>query len=217
MKTNAKKQISGKISHLHLYIQSFKSMDKPFGMTILLDAAYLLVLFGLFLLFLIVLKAVFLPVATALQSILGLFSVIGSSGQINPAVQTALSQNFSTIKWFYFKAAMIILGSVAVFFGINSLYKPFIWLHLTKQKQTTAYLKKFVAINMTWQLIWLLAAIIIFLGLTVKAATIGLILLLFTYLYLTPFFRAQLRNSVLRDHLPCPRNCVDSIIFRSDT
>lgn len=190
---------AGKISHLHLYIQSFKSMDKSFGMTILLDAAYLLVMFGMFLLFLTILKAVFLPVATALQSILGLFSVIGSSGQINPAVESALSQNFSTIKWFYLKVAVIVLGSIAMFFGMNSLYKAFIWFHLTKQKMQMLnnkslqqYLKKFVAINMTWQLLWLFAAILVFLSFAVKAAAIALTIVLFAYLYFTPFFRAQL-------------------------
>ena len=183
---------SGKISHLHLYVQAFKSMDKQFGMTLLLDAAYLLVIFVFLLALLALLKAIFLPVTTALQSILGLFSVISSSGQMPASVQTVLNQNFSTIKLFYLKVALVLVASITVFFAINSFYKAGIWLHLTKQKQTLAYLKKFVAVNMTWQLLWLVLASLMFLGFTVKIAAIALTVELCAYLYFTPFFRAQL-------------------------
>ncbi len=183
---------AGKISHLHLYFDAFRSMDKPFALTLLLDGAYLLAMFGLSLCLLALLKAVFLPLATALQSILGLFSVLGTNGQMSPAVEHVLSQNFSTIKWFYFKVGVILIGGLAIFFGVNSLYKAFIWLHLMKQKMTRTYLKKFVAINMSWQALWLFLAIVVFLGFTVKPAAIALSLELFAYIYFTSFFRAQL-------------------------
>ncbi len=187
---------SAKLSHLHLYYEAFK-IDKQFGMTVLLDAAYLFTLFGLFLLFLGILQAVLLPLAAALQYIFGLFmasTAIGANGAMNSAMEISLSKHVSTITWFYAKFALLVIVGIAVFLGINSLYKAFIWLHITKQKHTAQYLKKFVAINMTWQALWLLAAIIIFLGFTVKAAAAGLTILLFAYLYFTAFFRALLQE-----------------------
>lgn len=189
----------GKISHLHLYFQSFKSMNKAFAMTLLLDAAYLLVMFGMFILFLVLLKVIFLPLATALQSILGLFSVLGSSGEINPAMETVLTQNVSAIKWFYVKIVLVTLFCIGSFFAVNSLYKGFIWFHLftnkTNEKHSNEkqpYLKKFIGINFLWQLLWLFFAIIIFFVFTVKAATIALTIELFMYMYFTSFFRAQI-------------------------
>lgn len=182
----------GKISHLHLYYQAFRTIDKQFGMTIILDIAYLLTIFGLLLLFFALLKAVLLPVATALLSILGLFTVIDPTAQMTGAAETTILQNLSAIKWFYVKATALLIATIFTFFGVTSLYKAFIWLHITKQKQTVQYLKKFVGMNMLWQALWLITAIIIFLGFTVKAAALTLTLELFAYMYFTPFFRSQL-------------------------
>lgn len=178
-------------SHLEKYKEAI-NLDRRFWMTVIFDFAYLITIFGIFLALLAALRILFLPLATALQSITGIFFAIGSSTDITPALEMSLEQSFNTILWFYIKSAILLFGTILLFFFLASLFKAYIWMHLKKQKHTLCYLKKFVIVNMLWQLIWLVVATILFFALPANIVAILLMLELLAYMYFTPFFRALL-------------------------
>lgn len=180
------------ISHLRWYKEAITRWDKGFAMSVIFDFAYLITVFGLFILSLFILKAILLPVAGALQAMIGILGTMPATGELGLPVQEALTEKAETILWFYGKLAIFILGGAAVFLGITSIYKAFIWMHLKNLPLRKKYIFSFVCKNMTWQALWLALAIFIFLAFSVKFAAAFLMLELVAYLYFTPFFRAVL-------------------------
>ncbi|MFA6888053.1 MAG: hypothetical protein WC254_00995 [Candidatus Woesearchaeota archaeon] len=176
------------ISHKELYTQSFK-WNKSFVMTLLLDFGYFITFLIMLFCFFFILQTVLTPAAFAMQSIVGLFSTMSSSGEMNTIAEQTLQQNFLTLQWFYIKGFILIICAISFLFIMTSLYKAGIWLHISEQKHTGKYLWKFLRTSFLWQLIWLIVAIIIFFVFTAQFATFFLLLELFLYLYFTPFVR----------------------------
>ncbi len=176
------------ISHTDLYYQSFR-WNRHFAMAVLLDFGYFITLLLALFCFFFVLQAVLTPAAFAMQSIIGLFSTMPSSGEISKIAEQTLEQNFMTLQWFYIKGLILAISTVSLFFVITSLYKAGVWLHMTEQKHTGRYFWRFLAASFLWQLAWLLAAGIIFFIFTPEFAAFFLMLELFLYLYFTPFVR----------------------------
>ncbi len=178
-------------THTHLYIKSFKAMDKPFFMTLLLDfACFITLCIGLFCFFLI-LNTVLTPAAYALQSIIGLFSTLPSSGEMNAVAEATLTQNFLILQWFYLKGLVLAVTTILFLFLATSVYKAHIWMHLSNKKHTAKYIFRFIYVSMIWQILWFVAAIIIFAVFTPKFVALLLILELLLYVYFTPFARMQ--------------------------
>ncbi len=161
-------------------------------MSVILDFAYFMTIFGLFLLTLFILRTLLLPVTATLQSLLALITTVPATGDMSISVQTALAEQADTILWFYIKLAALLICGTLLFLGVTSLYKAFIWMHLKKLPLTKKYLFAFISKNMTWQGLWLIVALFIFFFFSVNFAAAFLILELFAYLYFTPFFRAVL-------------------------
>ena len=176
------------ISHTELYTQSFR-WNKHFAMAVLLDFGYFITLLLALFCFFFVLQAVLTPAAFAMQSIIGLFSTMPSSGDISSIAEQTLEQNFLTLQWFYIKGLVLALSAVSLFFIITSLYKAGIWLHMSEQKHTGKYLWRFLRASFLWQFVWLIVAGIIFLAFTAEFAAFFLLLELFLYIYFTPFVR----------------------------
>ncbi len=179
------------ISHLHWYKEAVTTWNKGFAMSVIFDFAYLLTVFGLFILMMIILKAILLPVAAALQSILTIFGSIPTTGEMALPVQSALTEKADTLLWFYGKLAALIIAGTAIFLAVTSFYKAFIWMHIKNLPLRNKYIFSFVSKNMTWQALWLALAIIIFFTLSVNFAAAFLMIELVAYLYFTPFFRAR--------------------------
>ena len=180
------------ISHLHWYKEAVTTLDKGFAMSVIFDFAYLITLFGLFILLMVILKAILLPVAAALQAMLGILGAMPTTGEIGLPIQEALTEKTDTLLWFYGKLAVLIIAGTAIFFGVTSFYKAFIWMHIKNLPLHKKYIFSFVSKNMTWQALWLALAIIIFFALSVNFAAAFLMIELVAYLYFTPFFRAVL-------------------------
>lgn len=192
MKKKQKEQ-KPKIAHLQWWLHSFTKIDKAFAMTLIFDAAYLLAMVGLFMLFIAILRTVALPLAVALQSFIGMYlNLSATNGATNPAVTAAMSQSLFLFKSSLIKLGIILIASLAAFFAVTSAYKAMIWMHLKNIKMTITYFKKFLWMNVLWQVLWFFVAMIIFLGFEVRAATIALLLVLTGYMYFTPFFRMLL-------------------------
>lgn len=184
----ATKQTFGNF-HFNLFKQAFH-WDKTFAMTFIFDAAYCIAVLCFFFLFVVVAHFIVAPLFPALQTILAVFTQVGSS--YNPTTDTILTTEFDVISWFYIKAAFLLIGGLAGFFAVTSCYKAMIWLHLTKQNRTITYFKKFFFMNMTWQLLWFIVAVLIFFIFDVAPAAALLTTELIAYMYFTPFFRQQL-------------------------
>lgn len=186
------KQKKTVISHLHWYKEAVTTLDKGFAMSVIFDFAYLLTVFGLFILLMFILKAILLPVAATLQSMLGILGAMPATGEMALPLQDALTEKADTLLWFYGKLAALIIAGTAIFLGVTSFYKAFIWMHIKNLPLHKKYIFSFVSKNMTWQALWLALAIIIFFALSVNFAAAFLMIELITYLYFTPFFRALL-------------------------
>ena len=180
------------ISHLHWYKEAVTTLDKGFAMSVIFDFAYLITVFCLFILFMVILKAILLPVAAALQAMLGILGSMPATGEIGLPVQNALTEKADTLLWFYGKLAALIIAGTAIFLGVTSFYKAFIWMHIKNLPLHNKYIFSFVSKNMTWQALWLALALLIFFALSVNFAAAFLMIELAAYLYFTPFFRAVL-------------------------
>lgn len=192
IKTKAKeKKADRKMLHKDLYIESFKGINKHVLMTVLLDFGYLITIcIGLFCFFL-VLNAVLTPAAYAMQSILGLFSTLPSSGEMSTIAEKTLEQNFLTLQWFYIKGLILAITTVLLLFFVTSIYKAHIWMHISNRKHTPHYIFKFTMASMIWQISWLIAGIIIFAVFTPTFVASFLLIELLLYLYFTPFIRMR--------------------------
>lgn len=180
------------LSHFEKYVHAATKWDKGFWMSVIFDYAYLISIYGIFVLFLLLLQATSVPLWTAIISLARILFLIGPAGELSPALEITVDNIFNSLVSSVFLSALLFLGALFVFLAVTSLYKAYIWLHLTKQKHTFAYIRKFVTWNMLWQLLWLAVAVIIFLSFTPTAAAVTLFLELFAYLYYTAFFRALL-------------------------
>ena len=180
------------ISHLHWYKEAVTTLDKGFAMSVIFDFAYLITVFCLFILFMAILKAILLPVAAALQAMLGILGSMPATGEIALPLQNALTEKADTVLWFYVKLAALIILGTALFLGVTSFYKAFIWMHIKNLPLHNKYIFSFVSKNMTWQALWLALALLIFFAFSVNFAAAFLMIELVAYLYFTPFFRALL-------------------------
>ncbi|MBI5002295.1 hypothetical protein HZC31_02840 [Candidatus Woesearchaeota archaeon] len=194
MKKQKKEEVKKtKTAHLQWWYHSFSKLDKAFAMTLIFDIAYVLAIAGLFMLFIVILRTVALPLAASLQSFLGIYlNLSATNGATNPAVTNAMSQSLFLFKSSLIKLGIVLIASLAAFFAVTSAYKAMIWMHLKNIKLTITYFKKFLWMNMLWQSLWFLVAVIVFLGFEVRAAAISLIIVLAGYMYFTPFFRLLL-------------------------
>ncbi len=194
MKKQKKEEIKKtKTAHLQWWYHSFSKLDKAFAMTLIFDGAYLLAMAGLFMLFIAILRSFALPLAASLQSFIGVYLNLSvTNGATNPAVTNAMSQSLFLFKSSLFKLGILLIASIAGFFAVTSAYKAMIWMHLKNTKLTIQYFKKFLWMNMLWQFLWFLIAVIVFFGFEVRAAAIALIIVLAGYMYFTPFFRLLL-------------------------
>lgn len=180
------------LSHFEKYIHAATKWDKGFWMSVIFDYAYLITLYGVFTLFLVLLQATSTPLWTAIISLARILFIIGPAGELSHGLETIVDTILNSLVSSVFLLTLLFLGALFVFLAITSLYKAYIWLHLTKQKHTLAYVRKFVIWNILWQLLWLAVAVIIFLGFTPAAAAAALFLELACYLYFTAFFRSLL-------------------------
>jgi hypothetical protein len=123
-----------------------------------------------------------------MQSIISIFTTF-SYGQLNPVIENTLMQNFATLQTFYIQLFLLVCGAIILSFLITSIYKAWIWIHITEQKHTGKYLWKFIGASVLWQIVWFIAALCIFLLFTPSWAAFFLIVECILYLYFTPFVR----------------------------
>lgn len=187
------KETKPKTAHFEWWYHSLSKLDKAFAMTFIFDGAYLLAMAGLFMLFIVILQTVALPLAASLQSFIGAYiNFSATNGATNPAITNAMSQSLFLFKSSLIKIGVVLVASLAAFFAVTSAYKAMIWMHLKNTKLTIQYFKKFLWMNMLWQVLWFLVASLVFFGFEVRAAAIALIVILAGYMYFTPFFRLLL-------------------------
>jgi hypothetical protein len=179
-------------AHLQHYIHSFTTFDKPFWMTVIFDFAYCITIFSLTIFILWLFAFLVEPLALALQSISGIFSLVATPDQLTPGLESSLDTQFGILQTFYIQAGIAFFGSIFTLLAVTTIYKSFIWVHLTKQKLTNKYFLQFFKVNVLWQFLWLLLATATFLFLEVTLATYLLLVQLLLYMYFTPFLRSQL-------------------------
>jgi hypothetical protein len=180
------------VSHMDHYIHAFSKCDRAFFMTVIFDFSYLIMFFGLGLSLLWLFALLLDPAAAAFQSISQVFSLLGSPDQLTSSAEASLEGSFNALQSFFVQAALFIVASLLLLFAVTSLYKGFIWGHLTKQKITQGFILQFVKVNVLWQALWFGVTALTFVVFDPVAATALLFVELLVYMYFTPFLRSQL-------------------------
>ncbi len=172
------------------YLRSMR-FDATFWMTVIYDFSYCITAFVFFIIILWIFSILMAPFTLALLNIGGIFSVLETPSEVSHGIETSLTAHFAAIKLFYIKAALWFFGSILILFAVTSIYKSLIWSNLTQQRFTQKYFVKFFVVNILWQIMWLLVASATFFLFDVTFATYFLLIILFLYMYFTPFLRSQ--------------------------
>ena len=137
---------------LSIFIHSFK-LDTRIAITALIDAIFWL----LTTLTALMAKNHILTQAHTLQ-----LANLSPQGLANQALAT---NTLSLMRWFFINASIALALTLFIIAILYTLSRGCIWLLLLNKKPSKTYFLGFFKLNLTWWLIWLIPAILTFIGL----------------------------------------------------
>lgn len=163
-----RKKRAKKIKHHHLFIKSFKGLDKRIIHVIMFDALFYLALFGLLIFTFNSLSWNFEAVKEAIPT---LTNVIGEMEEIEavatPQELTELSNLFFMV---ISKTILILLIVFILSFMVGIFFKGLIWTKILHKKFDIHYYRRFALLNLFWIAPW--SILIVLLLYAIKSAVV---------------------------------------------